>query len=120
MAEPEQTMYFIEFTLDDAVVRNPIFDTNNATLSFEVTTNDGGGIVPPFVQVKIPSIILNGISHVSSGATEKNESQNPINGFEIKQQYRTANVGDTTVQIKLKKGVEDTISIKGLKSGLVH
>ena len=41
MAEPEQTMYFIEFTLDDAVVRNPIFDTNNATLSFEVTTNNG-------------------------------------------------------------------------------
>lgn len=120
MAEPEQTMYFIEFTLDDAVVRNPIFDTNNATLSFEVTTNDGGGIAPPFVQVKIPSIMLNGISNVSSDTTEKNESQNPINGFEIKQQYRTANIGDTTVQIKLKKGVQDTISIKGLKSGLVH
>jgi hypothetical protein len=120
MAEPEQTMYFIEFTLDDAVVRNPIFDTNNATLSFEVTTNDGGSISQPLIQVRIPSIMLNGISNVSSDTTEKNESQNPINGFEIKQQYRTANIGDTTVQIKLKKGVQDTISIKGLKSGLVH
>ena len=41
-------------------------------------------------------------------------------GSKLNSRYRTANVGDTTVQIKLKKGVKDTISIKGLKSGLVH
>ena len=120
MDELEQTMYFIEFSLDDAVVRNPIFDTNNATLSFEITTKNGGGNSSPFVQVRIPNIMLNGISHVSSHAAEQNETENPINGFEIKQQYRTSNIGDTMVQIKLKNEVKDTIYIKGLKSSLVH
>lgn len=74
----------------------------------------------PFIQVRIPNIMLNGISHVSSHAAEQNETENPINGFEIKQQYRTSNIGDTMVQIKLKNEVKDTIYIKGLKSSLVH
>ena len=95
MAELEQTMYFIEFSLDDAVVRNPMFDTNNATLLFEVTTRNGGGNSSPFIQVRIPNIMLNGISHVSSHAAEQNEAENPIKGFEIKQQSRTSNIGDT-------------------------
>ena len=120
MDELEQTMYFIEFTLNEAVVRNPIFDTHNATLLFKVTTNNGGDTTLPFIQVRIPNIMLNGISHVSSHSADQNVSKNPINGFEIKQQYRTSNIGDTIVQIKLKNGVKDTISIKGLKSSLVH
>ena len=50
----------------------------------------------------------------------KTRPENPIKGFEIKQQYRTSNIGDTIVQIKLKNGVKDTIYIKGLKSSIVH
>ena len=80
MAELEQTMYFIEFTLDDAVVRNPMFDTNNATLLFEVTTKNGGGNSSPFIQVRIPNIMLNGISHVSSHAAEQNEARKSDKG----------------------------------------
>ncbi len=60
MAELEQTMYFIEFALDDADVRNPIFDTNNATLLFAVTPNNDGRFSSPFIQVRIPNIMLNG------------------------------------------------------------
>ena len=42
----------------------------------------------PFIQVEIPNIMLNGISpYVSSHVAEQNETENPINGFEIKQQY---------------------------------
>jgi glucose/arabinose dehydrogenase len=120
MAEPVQTMHFIEVSLESAIVRDPNFDANNGTFSFEVTTsNVDGTISSPFIELRIPKIMLNGISQVYSQATGSSNSETPIIDFNIKQQFRTSNIGDTIVQIKLKNGVKDTIFIKGLKSNPV-
>ena len=115
-------MYFVEFTLNGAEVENPIFDIKKATLSFLLRTNTDQDTLSPFIQVKVPKVLLDGIFEVSSVDHPSNQTkyENPIVSSEIKQQYKTSNIGDTIIDIKLKKGANGVISIKGLKSNPQH
>lgn len=120
--QSRQMIYFIEFTLNGAEVENPSFDINKATLSFLLRTNTEQDTLPPFIQVKVPKVLLDGIFEVSSVDHPSNQTkyENPIVSSEIKEQYKTSNIGDTIINIKLNKGANDLISIKGLKSNPQH
>jgi glucose/arabinose dehydrogenase len=116
MEQPEQAMYFIEFTLNEVQVDNLQFDIKNASLSFDAKSNDIESGSPSSIQVRIPKALLSGISEVSTLSSYEDQNDSIISQFDIKQQYRTANVGDTIIDNTLKNGLDATVSIKGVNA----
>ena len=120
MDQPEQNMYFIEFTLNEAQVSNLQFDIDSASVSFDATSSDSNSGSPPSIQVRIPKPLLSGIFEVSTPSSNSNQNDSIISQFDIKQQYRTANVGDTVIDIALKNGLKGKVSIKGANADNVQ
>jgi hypothetical protein len=74
------------------------------------------------LQVRIPKVLLGGISLVASEEQNKTSTAMiAIEDFKIKESRRVSNVGDTIIDIKLKSNISsDKILIKGQTSTLVQ
>lgn len=119
LGQPLQTMHFIQFTVRGASVQNLNFDTNN-TMYFDVKSSTYNNPSLPFVELRIPKMLLDGNFQVSFNASGQAHGENSIKNFEIKQQYRTARLGDSIIHININGGANGVISIKGMKSNLVQ
>jgi len=107
-AEEKQGTYFVELSAHRTGVEKLTFDSNTTSMTLTVTTDLHTSQSSPFIKVNIPKKLLNGIFDVISYTTG-----NSVKDFTIKQEYRTANIGDTILDIQLKEGIKDTILIKG-------
>ena len=83
MEQPEQAMYFIEFTLNEVQVGNLQFDIENATLSFGAKSNDIESGTPPSIQVRIPKVLLSGIFEVSTSPSNADQNDSIVSQFDI-------------------------------------
>lgn len=111
----EHQMYFLDLGVYHTKIGDVIFDPSGTSLKLSVTTDLDKGDHAPFVNVKIPKSLLKGIFQVSSSAANRNETDDSIIDFNIKEQYRTADIGSTIVHIDLNTGRKSNIIIKGIK-----
>lgn len=107
-AEQKQGTYFVELSAHRTEVEKLSFDSNTTSMALTVTTDLHTSPSSPFIKVNIPKKLLNGIFDVISST-----AGNSVKDFAINQEYRTANIGDTILDIQLNEGIKDTILIRG-------
>jgi glucose/arabinose dehydrogenase len=115
MDQSKKLTQFTELSPSDVKASNLRFDIDNASLQFDAKTGDQEYSSTPSIQIKIPKTLLTGIYDVSA-VSKTGESEKIITAFDIKQQYRTSNIGDTVVDITMERGSEGTVIIKGTRS----
>ena len=115
MDQSKKLTQFTELSPSDVKASNLRFDIDNASLQFDAKTGDHEYSSTPSIQIKIPKTLLTGIYDVSA-VSKTGESEKIITAFDIKQQYRTSNIGDTVVDITMERGSEGTVIIKGTRS----
>ena len=101
---------FIEINSNGPVLSNLAVSLANKTLSFDVlSVSKSGNSEMPTVKLTMPKSLVGNIFQVFSDPKNSQFIQN----YSIGQQFKTANVGDVSVNIKLLAGVKGKIMIKG-------
>lgn len=124
--------YFIDVTGRNVQINDLSLNLTNKVISIDFANknnsnnnNDGNieaAVPSSSLQVKIPKVLLGGISQVTSEEQNKTSTaKNVIEDLKIKETRRVSNVGDTIIDIKLKSNISsDKILIKGQTSTLVQ
>lgn len=124
-------IYFIDVASRNVQISNLALNLTTEVMSIDFandnnSTNSDGNIEAAgpssSLQVRIPKVLLGGISSVTSEEHNKTSTaMNAIEDFLIKESRRVSNVGDTIIDIKLKSNISsDKILIKGQTSTLAQ
>jgi hypothetical protein len=111
--QPLELVHFVELSSKSATVSHLSIDAKNNSLTFDVKASGSQTSASPSIVLKIPKVLLSGINEVSSNPLPGSNGQVPIKKFDIKQQFRSSDVGDTIVIIGLNSGAEGSVTIKG-------
>lgn len=111
--QPQELIHFIELSSNSATFSHLSMDAKNTSLTFDVKASGSQTSASPSIVLKIPKVLLSGINEVTSNPLPVSNGQVPIKKFDIKQQFRSSDIGDTIVIIGLNSGAEGSVTIKG-------
>jgi glucose/arabinose dehydrogenase len=119
--------YFIDEVSKGVQANGLSLNLTNKVLSMDLTkknngSGDGEG-TSASIQLTIPKALLGGISNVTSDKYNKtsNAADKAVDAFQIKENRRVLNSGDTIINMKLNNNfIGDKILIKGTTSSLIQ